>query len=168
VAKNDTLGRLADTSLRSSTNVVLNQHQYQYSGHLRSKMTRTDGSYQDYTHDGADQLKTALTYTSGGTPIGGENRGYVYDAAGNLNTRTNNAAVQSFGVDSVNQLNSSPVGTVAYDDNGNLTTRSTATLSYDDENQWTRAMAASSFRVLVVPWVALEWELESEYYGKQS
>jgi hypothetical protein len=55
----DTLGRLADTSLRSSANVVLNQRQYQYPGHLRSKMTRTDGSCQDYTHDGGGNI-TAL------------------------------------------------------------------------------------------------------------
>jgi len=55
----DTLGRLADSSLRSGTNVVLNQRQCQYSGHLRSKMTRTDGSCQDYTHDGGGTI-TAL------------------------------------------------------------------------------------------------------------
>jgi len=59
----DTLGRLTDTSLRSSTNVVLNQHRYQYSGHLRSKRTRTGGSYQDYTHDGGGNI-TALVAAS--------------------------------------------------------------------------------------------------------
>jgi len=59
----DTLGRLADTSLRSSTNGVLNQRQNQYSGHPRSNRTRTIGPCRDYTNTEAIQLKTALTYT---------------------------------------------------------------------------------------------------------
>jgi len=50
-------------------------------------------------------LKTALGKESGGvTNRMAERFGYVDDAGGNLQYRTNNALVQTFGVDNVNQL----------------------------------------------------------------
>ncbi|HOI38745.1 MAG TPA: hypothetical protein PLF11_15365, partial [Bacillota bacterium] len=59
----------------------------------------------DYTYDAAGQLKTAMGKESGGAMNRlAERFGYVYDAGGNLQYRTNNALVQSFGVDNVNQL----------------------------------------------------------------
>jgi len=57
-----------------------------------------------YTYDSLGQLKTALGYENGGAARLHEKFGYLYDAAGNLSKRTNNALVQTFGVNSLNQL----------------------------------------------------------------
>ena len=53
--------------------------------------------------------------------IGGEKRGYFYDAAWNLNRRTNNATTYTFPVNSLNQLTTDPAngGSISYDSNGN-------------------------------------------------
>ena len=59
----------------------------------------------DYTYDKSGQLKTAKgTESGGGTNRFHEQFGYAYDAAGNLNYRTNNALIQTFNVSSLNQL----------------------------------------------------------------
>ena len=74
-------------------------------GSQRRRQTRLAGDYVDYTYDAAGQLKTAMGKESGGAMNRlAERFGYVYDAGGNLQYRTNNALVQSFGVDNVNQL----------------------------------------------------------------
>jgi len=54
-----TIGRSADTSLRSGANVVLNQRQCQYSGRPRPILTRTDDSRQGRARDGGGNI-TAL------------------------------------------------------------------------------------------------------------
>jgi len=102
----DAVGRLTGTYLRNGSGSVLNKHEYTYnSGSQRTRQTRWAGDYVDYTYDAAGQLKTALGKESGGvTNRMAERFGYVYDAGGNLQYRTNNALVQSFGVDNVNQL----------------------------------------------------------------
>ncbi len=67
-----------------------------------------------------------------------EDRRYVYDAAWNLNFRTNNTTLNTFKVDSKNQLtNATPVGNQTYDGNGNVITSQGGmqTFSYDDENR---------------------------------
>ena len=67
-----------------------------------------------------------------------DRQSYVYDAAWNLNYRTNNTTVYTFQVDTKNQLtNSNTTGTQTYDANGNVT-YSAATwngYAYSDENQ---------------------------------
>ena len=66
---------------------------------MRTKQTRTDGSYVDYTYDGIDQLKTAKGKETVGTNTitrFNEQLSYEYDKAWNLTSRTNNALVQSF------------------------------------------------------------------------
>jgi hypothetical protein len=53
------------------------------------------------------QLKTAKGYESdglGGTPRLHEQFGYAYDTAWNLNYRTNNALLQTFAVNNLNEL----------------------------------------------------------------
>ena len=51
------------------------------------------------------ELKTAIGKEAGGvTNRWQEQFGYAYDAAGNLNFRTNNALVQTFNVNSLNEL----------------------------------------------------------------
>jgi RHS repeat-associated protein len=101
----DSVARRTATILDNSANSVLNSHSYVYNaGNQRTRQTRTDGSYVDYTYDNIGQLRTAIGKESGGSARLHENFGYAYDAADNLNYRTNNALVQTFAVDSLNQL----------------------------------------------------------------
>ncbi|MBE0542458.1 MAG: hypothetical protein IH623_13945 [Verrucomicrobia bacterium] len=51
-------------------------------------------------------MKTAKGKESGGTARLQEQFGYGYDAAWNLDRRTNNALVQTFGVNNLNELTS--------------------------------------------------------------
>ena len=76
-----------------------------------------------------------------------EDRGYLYDAALNLNVRTNNGVTSTFGVDSKNQLTTIPGGSCLYDMNSNLTSDPSRTFSYDDENQLTQVIYPNSTRV---------------------
>jgi len=103
----DGLGRLTDTSLYTSQGQV-NRHFYEYNvAHERIRQTFTDYNFTDYTYDKIGQLKTAKGWESDGTtPRSHEQFGYQYDAAWNLNRRTNGALVQTFNADSRNQLTS--------------------------------------------------------------
>src|SRR6266566_9318441 len=67
-------------------------------------MTNSAGNYLNYTYDKIGELKTAKGYESGGSSRLQEQFGYAYDSAGNLNSRTNNALVQTFGVNNLNEL----------------------------------------------------------------
>jgi RHS repeat-associated protein len=103
----DSNGRMLSTVLKNSSHTTLNSHSYTYnSGNQRTKQTRTGGDYVDYTYDSIGQLRTAQAKESGGTSRLNEQFGYGYDAAGNLQYRTNNALVHTFNVDSRNQLTS--------------------------------------------------------------
>ena len=74
-------------------------------GHRRTRQTRTAGDYVDYGYDAIGQLKTATGKEYGGTTNRvNELFGYAYDGAGNINYRTNNALVQTFNVNSLNEL----------------------------------------------------------------
>jgi RHS repeat-associated protein len=85
------------------------------------------------TYDNIGQLKLA------DSTVASENRGYLYDAAWNLNKRTNNATVYTFNVDVKNQLTSGPAGVCSYDSNGNLEASGVTGYAYDAENQLTNA-----------------------------
>ncbi len=101
----DSVARLAFTKLKTSGHLDLNVHSYLYNtGNQRSKQTRTDGSYVDYGYDGVGQLRSASGKESGGTSRLNEQLSYGYDAAWNLQSRTNNALVQTFTANSRNQL----------------------------------------------------------------
>lgn len=101
----DDLGRLLWTVLCKANWTVLNSHAYQYNqGHQRTKQTFTAGNYVDYTYDNIGQLKTARGKEADGTARLHEQFGYAYDAAWNLNYRTNNSLVQTFNVNRLNQL----------------------------------------------------------------
>ncbi len=55
--------------------------------------------------DDIGQLKTATGRESGGGTVRVQEKlGYAYDSAGNLNWRTNNALLQDFGVNTLNEL----------------------------------------------------------------
>ncbi len=85
----------------------------QYSYDDGSEVTQqvfTAGNYLNYTYDNIGQLKTALGHESGGTtPRLQEQFGYGYDKAWNLNSRTNYAMIQTFGVNDLNELTNSTV-----------------------------------------------------------
>lgn len=101
----DTAGRLYRTELRNSAAAVLNAHGYGYNvASQRISATNWAANTWSYGYDGAGQLVVAQGKESGGTSRAQEQFGYKYDAAGNLNARTNNALVQTFNVNSVNQL----------------------------------------------------------------
>ena len=102
----DSLARLTNTSLRNSSDAVLNAHAYLYNdGNQRTRQTRTGGDYVDYGYDDIGQLKTSSGKEVGGTTNRWQEQlSYSYDAAGNLLHRTNHTLIQSFGVNTLNQL----------------------------------------------------------------
>jgi len=128
----DGLGRLLSTILKSSGDVALNSHEYSYNdGSQRTHQNFTSGSV-DYFYDNIGQL------TNADSSVSSEKRGYFYDAAWNLNRRTNNGVTTTFTVDSKNQLNRG-VGNkpFTYDGNGNLinSNGTQRIYTYDDENR---------------------------------
>ena len=101
----DAVARLLATQLRGAGNAVLNAHSYALNlAGQRTRQTRWDGSYLDYTYDGLGELLTAKGKESGGSSRLQEQLSYGYDPAGNLSKRTNNAHVQTFAVNVKNEL----------------------------------------------------------------
>lgn len=98
--------RLLNTVLKNSGGTNLDSYTYIYNaGNQRTNVVRTAGDSVSYTYDNEGELKTAIGREAGGvTNRLQEQLGYVYDAAGNLNQRTNNALVQNFGVNNLNEL----------------------------------------------------------------
>src|ERR1044071_706424 len=130
----DTVARLTGTYLDNSANTILDKSEYLYNaGNQRIRQTRTDASYYTNTYDNIGQLKVA------DSTVNTEDRGYLYDAAWNLASRTNNGTATSFTADSKNQLTGGPTANYGYDNNGNLISSSSGqiTYKYDDENRLT-------------------------------
>jgi YD repeat-containing protein len=101
----DSPARLTDSTLNSPAAGSDNWHNYQYDvAHQRTRQTFLDYNYIDYTYDKIGQLRTAKGAEWDGTPRLHEQFGYEYDAAWNLQRRTNNALVQTFSTDTRNQL----------------------------------------------------------------
>jgi RHS repeat-associated protein len=87
---------------------------YYYDGGL--EVTQEDfmrGNYINYNYDNIHQLKVEQGFEQGGTPSRlQEQFGYAYDNAGNLIQRTNNALIQTFIINNLNELtNASRTGT---------------------------------------------------------
>ena len=114
----DGLGRLTQTYLRTPQFTPLNEHQYLYdAGSQRTQQVFTVydsySHYLNYAYDNIGQLKSARGYENDGTPRLQEQFGYAYDSAWNLRYRTNNALVQTFGVNNLNELtNATRAGTL--------------------------------------------------------
>ena len=102
----DNVARELSTVLKNSGNAVLDSEGYTYNqGNQRTSETNTAGDYRNYTYDNEGELTTALGKEAGGvTNRWQEQFGYAYDAAGNLNQRTNNTLVQTFNVNNLNEL----------------------------------------------------------------
>ena len=119
----DNVARLTGTYLDNSVNTILDKSEYLYnSGNQRIRHTRTDGSYYTNNYDNIGQLTWAES------TVANEDRGYLYDAAWNLNVRTNNGITKPFIVDGLNQVTNVGGTTHKYDGNGNLT--NSTSLSY--------------------------------------
>ena len=84
----------------------MNSHSYAYDpAGQPTRQTRLAGDFVNYTYDNIGQLKTALGHESGGTiSRAQEQLGCAYDPAGNLNYRTNNALLETLGLNGVNEL----------------------------------------------------------------
>src|SRR5437868_12230392 len=81
----DSVARLLSTYLRTSGGTALDSCVYVYDpANERTNVTRTDGSTVAFSYDKIGQLKVA------DSSVNTEDRGYKYDSAWNLNTRTNN------------------------------------------------------------------------------
>ncbi len=103
----DSVARLTTTSLRSSQGTALDVYSYLYNpAGQRTNITRTLGDNLTCLYDNIGQLQRVIGRESmGGSSRMNERLGYGYDAAGNLNYRTNyTALLQTFNVNSLNQL----------------------------------------------------------------
>jgi RHS repeat-associated protein len=162
----DALARLTNTTLRQNGGTVLDRYAYAHNlASQRTRMTRTDGSYVDYTYDPLGEVIKALG--SGGESA--ENLGYKYDPAWNLNVRTNAGYTTAFNVDVLNQLTTVSNLSCTYDANGNLTGRvydgngpKTYAYGYDDENQLTSAATDTYYTES-----GSRWKSEYTYDGRQ-
>jgi RHS repeat-associated protein len=104
----DGLARLTDTRFYTAGGAVLNSHSYGLNlGNQRITQTRMGLKYTNsmaYGYDPLGQLTSALGSEVDNTPRLHEQYGYGYDPAGNLTARTNNALVQAFSVNAVDEL----------------------------------------------------------------
>jgi RHS repeat-associated protein len=143
----DNVGRLLTTHMRNG-GTIFNKHNYVVdSAHRRTKQTRTDNSYVNYSYDPSSQLRTAEAYTSGGTPITTEQLRYGYDEAQNMVKRTNHTTVVTYNVNVRNQVTTGDGFSYTYDGNGNRTYRTAygfVEYQYDDENQLVSARTDTS------------------------
>ncbi len=140
----DNVARLLTNKLNNSSQTKLDSYAYMYNpANQRTNLTRADGSYYGFLYDKIGQLTVA------DSTVNAEDRGYVYDAAWNLNRRTNNGVVSTFNVDGDNQLTTEQCRD-AYDSNGNLITRgecqAAANYSYDDENRLVSVSSGTVYR----------------------
>ena len=112
----DSVARLLSTTLKNSGLSTLNSHLYGYNlGGQRTSLTNTMGDYRSYSYDNAGQLRSAVGFETNGAARWQERLGYAYDAAGNLNYRTNNALLDTFGVNTLNELTTTaPSGTLTW------------------------------------------------------
>jgi RHS repeat-associated protein len=104
----DTVARLTDTASANQFGHVLDGCVYGLDllG-LRTNMTRNLGLTTNTVaigYDGIDQLTSWSGKETNGVLRHNEQLAYAYDAAGNLNIRTNDALVQTFNVDALNQI----------------------------------------------------------------
>jgi RHS repeat-associated protein len=129
--------RLTSAALtKNDGTTVLDSYAYVYDrANERTNLTRLDGSTVGYLYDKIGQLTVA------DSSVAGEDRGYKYDAAWNLNWLTNSGTATRFDVNVLNELTNGPIAANSYDANGNLTNNAydingdATILTYDDENR---------------------------------
>ncbi len=101
-------GRTIVTSLANRGGTNLDLYAYTYNnGNQRTQVTRGGENSVDYTYDAIGQVIGDQAYEAvGGTLRLNEQLGYNFDPAGNLAYRTNNALIQKFQVNNLNELTS--------------------------------------------------------------
>ena len=138
----DAVNRLTGTALQDSGNAVLDGYTYDYNlAGQRTNIARNFGaavSTVSARYDASGQLTSWMAKETNGTPRLHEQLGYLYDPAGNLQQRTNNALVQAFTVDAANALtNLTRSGNFTVSGNtlapaGSITVNGQPALSYAD------------------------------------
>jgi RHS repeat-associated protein len=147
----DVNARLLTTTLYNSAGGTLDAAQYGYNvGNQRTAYTNAAGTDVAYIYDAIGQLKVA------NSTVSSENRGYAYDAAWNLNDRTNNGVNTTFGVNSLNEQTSEGTTSFYLDANGNLTNRTPVsgfaiTNFFDAENRLVGVTTTSNAGVAHIP-----------------
>jgi RHS repeat-associated protein len=103
----DSVGRLASRKFigYAGTNLNFDSYVYDLAGQ-RTKLTRVSTAEVNYTYDPIGQLRTGKAQYPGNPPWARANEqiSYVYDAAGNLQSRTNDVTIQTFVSNSRNEL----------------------------------------------------------------
>ncbi len=106
----DSVARTKSTSLANQWGHVLDGYSYAYDlAGRRTSLTRNFGLGYNNVAVGYDPIGQVKSWTASevsGGPRLNEQLGYVYDAAGNLNYRTNAALVETFTVGVSNQIQS--------------------------------------------------------------
>lgn len=126
----DAVSRLTGTFLKKNDQSILDAATYRYDlASQRMAYTDAQSAVYQYGYDPIGQLKVA------DSSVVGEDRGYSYDSAWNLNYLTNNGSLGVFTVNNKNQLTSALGANCTYDANGNLTASGNYSYVYDDENQ---------------------------------
>ncbi|MGA9779657.1 MAG: bifunctional DNA primase/polymerase, partial [Verrucomicrobiia bacterium] len=102
----DSVARMLSTKLLNSSATILDSESYAYNqAGQRTVETNTAGDFRNYTYDKASELTSAIGKEAGGTTNRWQEQlGYAYDAAGNLNYRTNNNLLGVFSVNDLNEL----------------------------------------------------------------
>jgi RHS repeat-associated protein len=104
----DVVAQLTNTTLLSQWRAPLAGFGYAYDNWgQRTNMTRRVGTSFTLSHfryDPLGQLTAATAYETNGTVRLNEQLGFAYDAANNLQRRTNATLIQTFGTDVANQL----------------------------------------------------------------
>jgi YD repeat-containing protein len=102
----DNNARLLGTYLTNSAGSNFDSSVYTYNvGNQRTSVTRTGENTADYTYDAIGQvIADQATEVSGGAVRLNEQLSYGFDAAGNLNYRTNNTLIENFQVNTVHPM----------------------------------------------------------------
>jgi RHS repeat-associated protein len=160
----DTVGRQLTTILKNSGGTVLNSHSYVVNtAWQRTKQTRTDGGYVNYTYDNASELREGLTFTAANAAVNAENYKFGYNEGQNMTKRTNNTTVTTYTVNNLNQVTGDGTYTFSYDNNGNRTGKiqtGSVFYTYDDENQLTQAETDTSQTPVAMRW-RTQWEYDA-------
>jgi RHS repeat-associated protein len=110
----DANGRLTETRLMNSFGGTSDDYVYSYNqASQRTNCVRGGGipNFVNYTYDPIGEVTSDLAYESiNNASRLNEQLHYLYDAAGNLTYRTNNALVQNFQVNSLNELTTNTNG----------------------------------------------------------
>jgi RHS repeat-associated protein len=98
------------------------------SANQRTKLTREDSRYWDYSYDSLGQVTGATKKLSDATPVPGHDYAYTFDDIGNRKTATANGQTSAYSANLLNQYDSRTVP-AAFDVSGEARFDSTITLT---------------------------------------